>query len=462
LNEIDSWPLSSTGRADVNLVAVIECVAVIALFTITAVYLARARSFAPVLAVILSACLVATIAVVPAGFLMESALALAFVVGAMTAIEGGRSVLAGALFAAAGATRLEFFAAAGLAFVLSLRGRERLRFAAGFLPTCGAELGCLLYSYGDVIPNTVRAKGTVYALDVESFLFYAAPRPLNENPSRWFSAGWYAALLLSTALTCLAVWRTRTDAAARDDRRTSGVLAAFALLLTAIWAARKTMMFPWYPCLALFPLALAVVAARPLIRRRVFPALALGGVVVVGPVAAESAAAIFAAARSSPTGSIRTFENSRTRTYLSLGEQLFRMHPRSVLMTSEIGALGWTFQGKILDGLGLVSPEVLRYHHPEPGPASASIPVQAIVDLKPGLVVNMDQFLVEFLRASQDGALTGYSYRSGVPVIQDGGNSYGLWVSDGVLVFERDVGGQVSGALPAVTAKNTSSRSCEP
>ena len=38
------------------------------------------------------------------------------------------------------------------------------------------------------------------------------------------------------------------------------------------------------------------------------------------------------------------------------------MPPTERVCLSEIGTLGYYYHGRVLDGLGLVSPEVLRYH----------------------------------------------------------------------------------------------------
>ena len=119
------------------------------------------------------------------------------------------------------------------------------------------------------------------------------------------------------------------------------------------------------------------------------------------------------------------------------------MCPHGTLLTSEIGAIGWTYRSKIVDGLGLVSPEVLRYHPLRVPSQRASggigaIPAQAIVDLRPDLVVGMETLLSDFL-AQREGnsALARYQLIDERPAIVDHGVSHVLWNSHSVLVFAR-------------------------
>jgi hypothetical protein len=71
-----------------------------------------------------------------------------------------------------------------------------------------------------------------------------------------------------------------------------------------------------------------------------------------------------------------------------------RAGPTDRVCLSEIGALGYYYPGKVLDGLGLVSPEALRYHpnRLRSSPLYGAIPPALVHDLRPEYVVSMDVF----------------------------------------------------------------------
>ena len=71
-----------------------------------------------------------------------------------------------------------------------------------------------------------------------------------------------------------------------------------------------------------------------------------------------------------------------------------RVGPTDRLCASEIGALGYHYHGRVLDGLGLVSPEALRYHpyQVRSSPLRGPIPPALVHDFRPDYVVSMDIF----------------------------------------------------------------------
>jgi len=86
-----------------------------------------------------------------------------------------------------------------------------------------------------------------------------------------------------------------------------------------------------------------------------------------------------------------------------------RVQPAERVCLSEIGALGYYYHGRVLDGLGLVSPEALRYHptalrpsllsgdvreqiQPADAPRAGALPPALVHDLRPEYVVSMDIF----------------------------------------------------------------------
>lgn len=96
--------------------------------------------------------------------------------------------------------------------------------------------------------------------------------------------------------------------------------------------------------------------------------------------------------------------NMRTVRYLEIGRDLQERFPGKTLCAPEIGGLGWTFKGNILDAIAWVSPEALKYH-PLNVPQElamkgiAAIPPRLIIDFLPDLVVSMRLFSQGFRKA---------------------------------------------------------------
>src|SRR5690606_19466222 len=91
-------------------------------------------------------------------------------------------------------------------------------------------------------------------------------------------------------------------------------------------------------------------------------------------------------------------EGARARHTASVAADLYQEYPRALLMTSEIGAVGFGFRGRVLDGAGIASPEALRYY-PLSIPderydtADAPVPLRYLKDRRPGLVIAVDRHL---------------------------------------------------------------------
>jgi hypothetical protein len=103
-----------------------------------------------------------------------------------------------------------------------------------------------------------------------------------------------------------------------------------------------------------------------------------------------------------------------------------RVQPTERVCLSEIGALGYYYHGRVLDGVGLVSPEALRYYplrssvlsgevrhqiQAADAPRAGALPPALVHDLRPEYVVSMDVFAEHLFFADpwfqQHYALTG-------------------------------------------------------
>jgi hypothetical protein len=114
----------------------------------------------------------------------------------------------------------------------------------------------------------------------------------------------------------------------------------------------------------------------------------------------------------------------RVQQYLHIGSVLHTQYPQATLMTPEIGGLGWTFSGKIIDAVGLVSPDCLQYH-PLEVPTQRSlgtygaIPSKAVVDIQPDLIVSMETFSEALREDMVSGHVTGYILLKNYPVLAE-------------------------------------------
>lgn len=88
---------------------------------------------------------------------------------------------------------------------------------------------------------------------------------------------------------------------------------------------------------------------------------------------------------------------SRVKLYLKVGEILNEEYPNAKLLTSEIGGLGYTFKGEILDAAGLASPNALEFHPLKSPEQRASVDIGAIPPeyvrlTMPDIIVSYDTF----------------------------------------------------------------------
>jgi hypothetical protein len=173
----------------------------------------------------------------------------------------------------------------------------------------------------------------------------------------------------------------------------------------AFYAAGNPLVFRWYPC-TFVPLATMLAALGLADLARLLRA---------GPTLRWAVAALIAGALSiapmretwmplarpddprfrfwMPNAS----ESARTYQYANIARWVAeRARPGDRVCISEIGAFGYHFPGRILDGIGLVSPEVLAYHPVSTAVRSwgllGVIPPAVVRAYEPELVVSFDTF----------------------------------------------------------------------
>lgn len=430
-----------SGRASAGVAVVTECLVVIALFLASEGFLAygKGRSWVTLAA----AFGVTALALPSAGGLMETPLAVAFLLGGLWAFRSDRFQLAGVLLGLAGATRFEMVLSAFGAFVVAPGWKRRFRLLAGAGPVWLAQAILLETFYGALTPHAMTAKAIVYQvrrLDL-----------LNMGPQEFGKqAGAILVLILcvATGAGLVPILRGKSGGFDRSQRAVL-LLGVFPLILVTIYLLQVPVIFPWYWTLSLCPMALF--AWSRLLEE--FPTSSWKELRLATPIAAAVAVALAWAALFSAQAAFNgrlerspwVLENARTQTYLRIGSVLAEQCPDSVVAAPEIGALGWTFPGKILDGGGLASPEVLRFHPlqvPEERPMGGLgvIPGRAVAALRPDVVVSMEVFSTDFTRKSATlPELSDYRLWWKEPVFGSElpGVPATLWDSRWTLVFSR-------------------------
>ena len=269
---------------------------------------------------------------------------------------------------------------------------------------CCAGIGLLgvawlMWEYGTIIPNTVVAKSHLYVMTYQQVM-----RAFISSTAR-------AALCLAMGGLWWSYGRNRRQ----QQSPVAILLAAFGASLGVAYIVRRTYVFSWYLPLVLVPVSIAILlwTNRTHIRQAVLGA-AFAGVLLLS-YAAWDTRLLLAAVHGTP-GKIPGFQiAARVHEYRRVGAALYGVCPSGVLMSSEIGGLGWEFHGKILDGAGLASPEAIRYH-PMRVPEERSngflgeIPAGFVRDRHPDLIVSYDILAESALPAARSLGYIDFSF----------------------------------------------------
>jgi len=318
-----------------------------------------------------------------------------------------RYVVAGLAAGAAVCFRLESVFLAGVTVVAPLlHDRRQLWRALGatlLLPLL-VYLWAWVY-FGFPLANSTIAKRIVYSPpplyalrtcleELADGLRFARLWPRGPIALHWASD---ARVVLWLPFLCLGylVVRRRAPAAALVVAQPIGALA--------FYGVSDPLMFPWYMC-TFVPLATLFALLG----------VAAAGEWVPGPRALRAVATLAAIVCLSWRPVVETWwplvpptdprfnallpnagPHARVYQYAAIARWLNdRVPPTERVCLSEIGTLGYYYHGRVLDGLGLVSPEVLRYHPNalRSNPLYGALPPPLVHDLRPEYVVSMDIF----------------------------------------------------------------------
>jgi hypothetical protein len=333
---------------------------------------------------------------------MESSLAVGLVLASIYLFDLG-NIWWLSLLVLAGFTRYEYFAVL-LVFVGAALVAKRLKPVPAVLAAIvfSAIASYLLYQYGTLIPNTLRAKAAVYA---GSYARTAASLGL----------GLYQPL--AVLRTCLLLAALIALATRKLERRfiVPGIMVSAGALLDLCYVLKQTMIFPWYRPLASTLIVLGLILSVPGFEgrswRRYVAIAAL--LVFMDPVTSGKELAAYALNNASFDGADKF--DIRTIEYLSVGHSIYQECPGARLMSSEIGGLGEGFQGEILDAVGLATPSAIKYH-PMRVPDERSsgslgaIPTGFVSEMRPDVIVSYDEFAESLLKNPDRSIYTEFVY----------------------------------------------------
>ncbi len=169
------------------------------------------------------------------------------------------------------------------------------------------------------------------------------------------------------------------------------------------YVVRKTPIFDWYRPIVWLPCLMCLLLYRDAERARWwlrvpmevvrFMSLALLMIVPLWQTSAlvraakvETAAARLAEDRG---------DSARVHQYLVVGRALRESCPTGKLMTAEIGALGWTFDGYVYDAFGIATPRALAFQPLRSGAPVGGVPAGFAAEIMPDVIVNYAALDVE-------------------------------------------------------------------
>ncbi|MEA3349876.1 MAG: hypothetical protein U9Q82_04570 [Chloroflexota bacterium] len=316
------------------------------------------------------------------------------------------------------------------------------------LPFVLLSLSVLLL-FSTLVPQPVSAKQIVYSLSRESVFhnaFYSLVPKLDYpilgihfgvRAQHLISAGiswaWVAGVFFFAGLTFYSL--PLSEFFQNVHQRWVLCIGITGVMIMLAYILKRVFLHAWYAPLFCIPIVFFFFATS---RMSLFATLAALGLAVLP----SSTLVEYSMAAVGYTHILRTATSgARVQRYMEVGSVLNRIFPTARLMTSEIGGLGYSFRGELLDGVGLITPNALKYH-PLTGAASGigGIPADFVRNMSPELIVSYPVFLKDFketdiseqyLRLQISAFSDEYSIRSGADSI---------WGCDKLYIYiRRDV-----------------------
>jgi hypothetical protein len=360
--------------------------------------------------------------------LMETPLGILLLLLGISAAQVGAPISA-LLFGIAAGVRYELAVVAAplLGLLFFQRGAKRMQLVFFLLLGLVVWVPATLWYFGTLLPHTVVAKSIVYSLnpiDTAALIFreYIGRYPFEAAPG--LALG-YGTMLVLVLVICPSLFSFRNSALAVALMAGGGTLVVLYLL-------RAVFVFPWYVPLYTVPLLLgsfvAIASGKQRWRMPILLALTLP-VLMSG--ARDLYAGLFRIDRFSDFAL-----GAKARHYLSIGRELSARYPGKTLLTPEIGALGFGFEGKIYDAAGLGDPTALLFPRTEAG-MIGEIPAGYVAAKDPDLIVAPEALLGPY---RDPGSLPGYERKTVPILLEDDQAAFGPEVVQGsqsMVILER-------------------------
>ena len=208
--------------------------------------------------------------------------------------------------------------------------------------------------YGTIIPHAAKVKQISYGFPLPHSIYNALSFGLGST---------YTVIGISfTLFFALHIYQLIKR---RFDTDFGDVLIIFSAGVFAAWAVGRSLIFPWYYCLFTFPFGLQLIRAHqarlkfmalkedtPKLFNTHLHAITCMGLAFLGLSIVFSVWGPYS----------KDYSSKRVGRYLEIGSALFKTCPTCTMVTSEIGGLGYSFEGIVYDGFGLGDPAATRYH----------------------------------------------------------------------------------------------------
>ena len=273
-----------------------------------------------------------------------------------------------------------------------------LEILAGVVPLA-AFIAFELLLFGSIYPHTAAAKAIVYQITTAEFVKLLSLATFGSKVSGTILP---CSVALITFLLCILPFTVSSGKSlqAKGSRYPDACifLLASGIILT-LYGVKHVLVFSWYTPLMMLPF---YGAALWLTLSKSWLISSLGYLALL-PLTATTALFVAGAFRIefSPL-----FESgARAKHLLAIGRELQRSFPGRRIMAPEIGALGYTYTGEIIDGLGLVTPAALPFHPlavPLQRPAGyiGAVPSRFAAQQDPDIILGLSSFLGELLSSN--------------------------------------------------------------
>jgi hypothetical protein len=352
--------------------------------------------------------------------------------------------------------RYEIFVFAGLFLIIwffNSNIEKKFTGIALFAITLAVLSGIIFYFYLTIIPHTVIAKQVVYQLSVSNIfnnvLFSLFPAPtapflgirfgtgVQKTVLKMLTGVWKPALFLLIVVTFLIVIRARKSALLKAEQWGAGIFAG-GLIIALAYIVKHVFLHGWYVPLfsvpILFAVYLAALQGQILVR---LMALILSLLPISNLFLYTYAAFVSPSVLPTVCGEIRV------QRYLQVGGYLYNLFPNAKLLSSEIGGLGYSFHGEIIDAAGLITPSALKYH-PMKVPDQRSsggigaIPAKFVGEISPELIVSYPIFVQEFDHSHYVNGYTKISVPAFSKDLQEKTKCEELWGDRDLYIYIRN------------------------